>query len=54
MGAIATWEALRDVALSLGLPQVEDAVSWGNPKPQGPWQDVVLVVALRRCRLLQG
>ena len=31
MGAIASWEGLRDVALSLDLPQVEEAVSWGNP-----------------------
>ena len=26
-----TWESLRAFALSLGLPQVEDAVSWGQP-----------------------
>jgi hypothetical protein len=25
------WEDLRSFALSLGLPGVEDAVSWGNP-----------------------
>ena len=31
MGAIASWEELRALALSLRLPQVEDAVSWGNP-----------------------
>ena len=28
---IATWPALRALALSLDLPRVEDAVSWGNP-----------------------
>jgi hypothetical protein len=28
---IFTWPELRDVALGLGLPKVEDAVSWGNP-----------------------
>ena len=26
-----TWESLRAFALSLGLPNVEDAVSWGQP-----------------------
>jgi hypothetical protein len=26
-----TWERLRAFALSLGLPMVEDAVSWGQP-----------------------
>jgi hypothetical protein len=26
-----TWESLRAFALSLGLPHVEDAISWGNP-----------------------
>jgi hypothetical protein len=31
MPAIATWEELRALALSLDLPKVEDAVSWGNP-----------------------
>jgi hypothetical protein len=31
MAAIATWPDLRALALSLALPQVEDAVSWGNP-----------------------
>jgi hypothetical protein len=31
MAAIASWEELRSLALSLGLPKVEDAVSWGNP-----------------------
>lgn len=30
-GAIRDWETLRALALSLGLPRVEDAVSWGNP-----------------------
>ncbi|MEO1143551.1 MAG: MmcQ/YjbR family DNA-binding protein, partial [Pseudomonadota bacterium] len=25
------WTELRELALSLGLPQVTDAVSWGNP-----------------------
>lgn len=28
---IRTWDALRSFALSLDLPMVEDAVSWGNP-----------------------
>ena len=28
---IHTWDELRSVALSLDLPKVEDAVSWGNP-----------------------
>ncbi len=28
---IHSWEDLRTLALSLDLPQVEDAVSWGNP-----------------------
>lgn len=28
---IATWDQLRSLALSLDLPQVADAVSWGNP-----------------------
>ncbi|OAN84503.1 hypothetical protein A8B78_06495 [Jannaschia sp. EhC01] len=28
---IQTWSELRAFALSLGLPKVEDAVSWGNP-----------------------
>lgn len=31
MTAIASWEELRALAVSLGLPQVADAVSWGNP-----------------------
>ena len=26
-----TWESLRALALSLNLPNVEDAVSWGQP-----------------------
>ena len=26
-----TWETLRAFALSLDLPEVEDAVSWGQP-----------------------
>jgi hypothetical protein len=26
-----TWESLREFALSLNLPNVEDAVSWGQP-----------------------
>ena len=29
--AMTGWADLRAFALSLGLPQVEDAVSWGNP-----------------------
>ncbi|MEM8650678.1 MAG: MmcQ/YjbR family DNA-binding protein [Pseudomonadota bacterium] len=28
---IDNWTELRELALSLGLPQVTDAVSWGNP-----------------------
>lgn len=28
---ISTWEELRAFALSLDLPRVEEAVSWGNP-----------------------
>ena len=28
---IQNWNQLRDVALSLNLPHVTDAVSWGNP-----------------------
>ena len=28
---IHTWPELREFALSLNLPKVEDAVSWGNP-----------------------
>ncbi|WP_224814404.1 MmcQ/YjbR family DNA-binding protein [Hasllibacter sp. MH4015] len=28
---IVTWPELRAFALSLDLPKVEDAVSWGNP-----------------------
>jgi hypothetical protein len=28
---IIGWDALRDLALSLELPHVTDAVSWGNP-----------------------
>ncbi|GIU67678.1 MmcQ/YjbR family DNA-binding protein [Candidatus Phycosocius spiralis] len=28
---LLTWEALRAFALSLNLPNVEDAVSWGQP-----------------------
>ncbi|PTX54745.1 hypothetical protein C8N43_3565 [Litoreibacter ponti] len=28
---ISTWAELRDFALSLDLPHVTDAVSWGNP-----------------------
>ncbi len=28
---ISTWPDLRDLALSLDLPQVAEAVSWGNP-----------------------
>ncbi len=28
---IRTWDDLRSFALSLDLPEVEDAVSWGNP-----------------------
>ena len=28
---ISNWTELRDLALSLELPKVEDAVSWGNP-----------------------
>lgn len=28
---IHTWPELRDFAVSLDLPKVEDAVSWGNP-----------------------
>ena len=28
---ISDWPELRALALSLGLPKVEDAVSWGNP-----------------------
>jgi hypothetical protein len=28
---IRTWPDLRALALSLGLPRVEDAISWGNP-----------------------
>ncbi|MFW5655299.1 MAG: MmcQ/YjbR family DNA-binding protein [Roseicyclus sp.] len=31
MAALSTWGALRDLALSLDLPRVKDAVSWGNP-----------------------
>ena len=31
MEGIATWPDLRALALSLDLPKVEDAVSWGNP-----------------------
>jgi hypothetical protein len=31
MTAVRDWAALRAFALGLGLPQVEDAVSWGNP-----------------------
>ncbi len=30
-GAIRDWPAYRQLALSLGLPHVEEAVSWGNP-----------------------
>ncbi len=30
-GPIQTWPELRDFAVGLGLPNVEDAVSWGNP-----------------------
>jgi hypothetical protein len=30
-GPIRTWDELRAFAPSLGLPRVEDAVSWGNP-----------------------
>lgn len=29
--ALQTWPELRAFALSLDLPKVEDAVSWGNP-----------------------
>lgn len=28
---IHTWPELRDFAVNLDLPKVEDAVSWGNP-----------------------
>ncbi len=28
---ISTWPELRELAVGLGLPKVEDAVSWGNP-----------------------
>jgi hypothetical protein len=28
---IATWEDLKVLALSLGLPQVTEAAPWGNP-----------------------
>ncbi|GAB5446668.1 MmcQ/YjbR family DNA-binding protein [Gymnodinialimonas sp.] len=28
---IQTWPELRDFAVALYLPKVEDAVSWGNP-----------------------
>jgi hypothetical protein len=28
---IATWPALRDVALGLGLPEVIETTAWGNP-----------------------
>ena len=28
---IQNWTELRELALSLGLPHVTDAVSWGNP-----------------------
>lgn len=31
MTSIGTWHDLRAFALSLGLPHVEDATSWGNP-----------------------
>lgn len=31
MAGISTWEELRAFALSLNLPEVTDATSWGNP-----------------------
>ncbi len=31
MTAVRNWADLRAFALGLGLPQVEEAVSWGNP-----------------------
>ena len=55
MGAIATWEALRDVALSLRPAARSRTRSAGaTPTLKAHGKIVVLVVALRRCRLLQG
>lgn len=31
MAGLATWDELRDFAIGLGLPHVEEATSWGNP-----------------------
>lgn len=31
MTGIATWPALRDFALGLGLPEVIETTAWGNP-----------------------
>ena len=56
MAGIATWPELRALALSLALPQVEDAVSWGNPnlKAHGKmwcWWSPYVDAAVFKCAL---
>lgn len=51
---IATWEDLKALALSLDLPRVEEATSWGNPvlKAHGKlwcWWSPYIDAALFRC-----
>jgi len=51
---LANWADLRDFALSLGLPQVEDAISWGNPnlKAHGKmwvWWSPYVEAAVFKC-----
>lgn len=51
---IRTWNQLKTLALSLGLPRVEESTSWGNPvlKAHGKlwcWWSPYVDAALFRC-----
>lgn len=53
---IKEWTELRELALSLKLPQVVDAVSWGNPnlKAHGKmwtWWSPMIDAAIFKCSI---
>jgi hypothetical protein len=53
---IATWPALRDFALGLGLPEVIETTAWGNPclKAHGKmwvWWSPYVDAAVFKCDL---
>ena len=51
---ITDWPDLKALALVAEPAEGHRRLSLGPRMPEGAWQDVVLVVALRRCRRLQG